>query len=100
VARSNHSKTEKRPEKIIPWRRHHLRLDAAVRKQKSPCGHVDEDADANVVALIFNGAAMERTILPFPFTVARDEEKEEIKLQYQIIWHEETLTLMTLRKTY
>jgi hypothetical protein len=100
VARSNHSKTEKRPEKIIPWRRHHLRLDAAVRKQKSPCGHVDEDADANVVALIFNGAAMEKMNPPFPFTVARNKEKEEIKLQYQIIWHEETLTLMTLGKTY
>jgi hypothetical protein len=98
VARSNHSKTEKRPEKIIPWRRHHRHLDAAVRKQKSPCGHVDEDVDANVVALIFNGAAMEKMIPPFPFTVARDEEKEEIKLQYQIIWHGETLTLMTLGK--
>jgi hypothetical protein len=70
---------EKRPEKIIPWRRHHLRLDATVRKQKSPCRHVDEDVDADVVALIFNGAAMEKTIPPFSFTVDRDEE--EIKLQ-------------------
>jgi hypothetical protein len=95
VVRSNHSKTEKRPEKIIPWQRHHLRLDAAVRKQKSPCHHVDEDADTNVVALIFNGAAMEKTIPPFPFTVVRDEEKKKIKLQYQVIWHGETLTLMT-----
>jgi hypothetical protein len=41
---------------------------------------------------------MEKTIPPFPFIVARDEEKEEIKLQYQIIWHGETLTLMTLKK--
>jgi hypothetical protein len=38
---------------------------------------------------------MEKTIPPFSFTVDRDEEKEEIKLQYQVIWHEETLTLMT-----
>ena len=82
MARSNHNKTEKRPEKIIPWRLHHLRLDAAVRKQKSPCRHVNEDADAEVVALIFNGAAMEKTIPPFPFTIVGEEEKE-IKLQYQ-----------------
>jgi hypothetical protein len=95
MAKSNHNKTKKRPEKIIPWRRHHLRLDATVRKQKSPCRHVDEDVDADVVALIFNGAAMEKTIPPFSFTVDRDEEKEEIKLQYQVIWHGETLTLMT-----
>jgi len=66
VARLNHNKTEKRPEKNILWRRHHLRLDAAVRKQKSPCRHVDEDADAEVVALIFNRAAIEKTIPPFP----------------------------------
>jgi hypothetical protein len=38
---------------------------------------------------------MEKTIPPFSFTVNRDEEKEEIKLQYQVIWHGETLTLMT-----
>jgi hypothetical protein len=86
---------EKRPKKIISWRRHHLRLNAAVRKQKSPCRHVEEDADVEVVALIFNGATMEKTIPPFPFTVAGEEEKEEIKLQYQKIWHRETLTLMT-----
>jgi hypothetical protein len=71
---------EKRPEKIITWRRHHLRLDASVWKQKSPCRHVDEDADADVVALIFNGAAIEKMIPPFSFTIDRDEEKEEIKL--------------------
>jgi hypothetical protein len=94
VAKSNHNKTEKRPEKIIPWRRHHLRLDATVQKQKSPCRHINEDDDADIVALIFNGAAMKKTILPFSFTVDRDE-KEEIKLQYQVIWHGETLTLMT-----
>jgi hypothetical protein len=91
VVKSNHNKTEKKPEKIIPWRRHHLRLDVVVWKQKSPCRHVDEDADTDVVALIFNGATMEKTIPPFPFTVA----EEEIKLQYQEIWHRETLTLMT-----
>ena len=87
MARSNHNKTKKRPEKIIPWRQHHLRLDAAVRKQRSPCRHVDEDSDAEVVALVFNEAAMEKTIPPFSFTIAGEEEKEEIKLQYQEIWH-------------
>jgi hypothetical protein len=80
-------------EKIIPWLRHHLRLDATVRKQKSPCHHVEEDADAKVVTLIFNRVVMEKTIPPFPFIVAGEEE--EIKLQYQEIWHGETLTLMT-----
>ena len=83
MATSNHNKTEKRPEKIISWRRHDLRLDAAVRKQKSTCRHVDEDGDAEVVAHIFNGAAIEKTISPFPFTIAGEEE--EIKLQYQKI---------------
>jgi hypothetical protein len=82
MAKSNHNKTEKRPEKIIPWRRHHLLLDATVQKQKSLCRHVDEDADADVVTLIFNGAAMEKMILPFSFTIDRDEKKKEIKLQY------------------
>jgi hypothetical protein len=38
---------------------------------------------------------MEKTISPFPFIVAGEEEKEEIKLQYPEIWHRETLTLMT-----
>ena len=84
MARSNHNETETRLEKIIPWRRHHLCLDAAVRKQKSPCRHIDEDADAEVVVLIFNGAAIEKPIPPLSFTVA-GEEKEKIKLQYQQI---------------
>ena len=78
MARSNHNKIEKRLKKIIPWRRHHLRLDVAVRKQKSSCRHIDEDADAEVV-LIFNGAALEKPIPPLSFTVA-GEEKEKIKL--------------------
>ena len=51
-------------------------------ENKTPCCHVDEDADAEVVSLIFNGAAMEKTIPPFPFTIVGEEEKE-IKLQYQ-----------------
>jgi hypothetical protein len=38
---------------------------------------------------------MEKMISLFPFTVAGEEEKDEIKLQYQEIWHGETLTLMT-----
>jgi hypothetical protein len=80
VAKSNHNKTEKRSEKIISWWRHHLRLDAAVRKQKSPYRHVDEDADTEVITLIFNAAPIEKTIPPFPFTVVGEEE---IKLQCQ-----------------
>jgi hypothetical protein len=32
VARFNHNKMKKRSEKIILWRRHHLRLDVAVPK--------------------------------------------------------------------
>jgi hypothetical protein len=38
---------------------------------------------------------MEKTIPPFLFTVAGEEEKEKIKLQCQEIWYGETLTLMT-----
>jgi hypothetical protein len=38
---------------------------------------------------------MEKTISPFPFIVTGEDEKEEIKLQYQEIWHEKTLTLMS-----
>jgi hypothetical protein len=53
MVRSNHNKTEKRPEKIILWRRHHFRLDVAIWKGKSPCHQADEVADA-IVALIFN----------------------------------------------
>jgi hypothetical protein len=34
---------------------------------------------------------MEKPIPPLSFTLA-GEEKEKIKLQYQKIWHEETLT--------
>ena len=64
-----------------------------IRKEKSPCRYVDEDANAEVVALIFNGAAIEKTIPPVPFTVAGEEENEKIKLQYQEIWHRDTLTL-------
>jgi len=79
MARSNHNKTKKRLEKIILWRRHHLRLDVAVWKQKSPYHHVDEDTDAEVVVLIFNGAAIEKPIPPLSFTVA-GEKKEKIKL--------------------
>jgi len=61
---------EKRSEKIIPWRRHHLRLDVAVRKEKSPCRRADEVVDAVVVALIFKSAAMEKTIPPYPAPLA------------------------------
>jgi hypothetical protein len=42
--------------------------------------HVDEDADTEVITLIFNAAPIEKTIPPFPFTVVGEEE---IKLQCQ-----------------
>jgi hypothetical protein len=71
---------EKRLEKIIPWRRCHLRLDVAVRKAKSLCYQADEVANA-VVALIFNGDAMDKTNPPCPLAVAGEEE-EEINPQY------------------
>jgi hypothetical protein len=74
VVRSNHNKTEERSEKIIPWRRHHLRLT---------------DAD---VALIFNRATMDKMNPPYPLVVTGEEE-EEINPQYQETWHGETLTL-------
>jgi len=46
----------------------------------SPCREV---VDAVVVTLIFNIAAMEKTIPPFSFAVAGEEE--EINPQYQKI---------------
>ena len=94
MTRSNHDKTEKRPEKIIPWRRHHLRLDVAESSY-----HTGEDADAVDVALIFNRAVMKKTILSCPLAVA---EEEEINPQNQKSWHGETITLKTrfTRKIY
>ena len=35
---------------------------------------------------------MEKTNLPYPLAITGEEE-EEINLQYQEIWHEETLNL-------
>ena len=98
MARSNHNKTKKRPEKIILWRRHHLRLDVTVRKEKSPCHHAEKVVDTVVVALIFNRAVVEKTNPPCLLAVA----EEEINPQYQETWYEETLTLRTRsnRKTY
>jgi hypothetical protein len=90
LVRSNHNKTEKRPEKIIPWRRYHLRHDVAVRKAKSPCLQAKEVANT-IVALIFHRAAMEKTNSPCPLAVAVEED-EEINPQNQETWHGETLT--------
>ena len=84
---------EKRLEKIIPWRRHHLHLDVAIRKEKSPYRRTDEDADAVVVTLIFNRATMEKTIPPCSLAIAGEEE--EINPQNQKTWHGETITLKT-----
>jgi hypothetical protein len=58
---------KKKPKKFILRRQHHLRLDVTIQKEESPCCHADEVADAIIVALIFNSAAMEKTrwtILP------------------------------------
>jgi hypothetical protein len=54
---------------------------------------VDEDADTKVIDLVFNEATMKKTIPPLPFTVAGEEEKKKIKLQYTKNWYKETLTL-------
>jgi hypothetical protein len=66
---------KKRPKKIIPWQGHHLRLDVTVQKAKSPCRQADEVADA-VVALIFNGDAMEKMNPPCPLAIHGEEEEE------------------------
>jgi hypothetical protein len=71
---------EKRPEKIIPWRQHHLQLDVAIRKERSSCRQAGEVASAVVVVLIFSRGATEKTIPSFAFTVI--EEEEEINSQY------------------
>jgi hypothetical protein len=65
----NHDKMEKWPEKIIPQRRHHLCLDVAVRKPKSPCRSSKKVVDVDA-ATTFIGAAMEKTNSPYLFTVA------------------------------
>jgi hypothetical protein len=75
VVRSNHNKTEKRPEKIIPWWRYHLRLDVTVQKPNSTCRHAEEVVAAVAVALIFIRIVMEKPNLPYLLVVA---EKEEI----------------------
>jgi len=93
VARSNHDKTKKRLERIIPWRPYHLCLDVTVQKERSPCHYAGKVADDIVVVLIFNIVAIEKTIPPFLFVIA--EEEEEINPQYQEIWHGETLILRT-----
>jgi hypothetical protein len=67
---------EKRPEKIITWRRYHLCLDITVRKEKSPCRHADEVADAVAVAFIFNRAAVEKTIPPCLLAIAGEEQEK------------------------
>jgi hypothetical protein len=48
---------------------------------KSPYRHVNEDANIEIVTLIFNGATMEMMIPPLPFAIT-EEEKEKIKLKY------------------
>ena len=88
------SKMKKRSEKIIPRRRYHLRLDVAVRKEKSPCRHADEVVDATFVVLIFSRAAMEKTIPPCPLAIV-GEKKEEINPRYQETWHGEIITPKT-----
>jgi hypothetical protein len=75
MVRSNHNKTEKRLKKIILWWRHHLRLDVAIWKEKSPYHHADETADVVVVTLIFNRAVMKKTITSCSLTIVGEEEK-------------------------
>jgi hypothetical protein len=44
--------------------------------KKTPCRHTGEDADAVVVALISNRAAMEKMIPPCPLAIAGEDEEE------------------------
>jgi len=77
---------ERRPEKLITC------LDVATRKERSLCRHAGEVVDAIVVALIFNRAAMKKTISLCPLTITGEEE--EINPHHQRkTWHRETLTL-------
>ena len=77
---------EKRPEKI----NHHdnrrklfygsntisvISVLMSPSEKKSLCHQIDEDADAVVVACIFNGAAMKKTVSPYHLIVAGEEEK-------------------------
>jgi hypothetical protein len=91
VAKSNNKKTEKRSEKIFLWWQHHLRLDVGVRKPKSTCRHVEEVADAKVVALIFIRVAMKKPNPPYKLAVTGKEE--DTNPQYQETWRGEILTL-------
>ena len=88
MARPNHNKMEKRPEKIILWRRHHLRLDVTVRKEKSPCHHAEEVVDAIVAVLIFIGDAMEKLNPPYLLPVARKEEENNSPRLGKLVWRD------------
>ena len=74
---SNHDKTEKWPEKIILRRRHHPRLNDAIRKPNSPCRRSKQVADTIDAATFFIGAAMER-LKPSYFSTVAGEEEEQI----------------------
>jgi len=86
VIGSNHNKTEKWPEKIIPRRRHHLCLNDTIRKPNSSCRRPKKVADAIDAATSFIGAAMEKSKPPYLFTVAGEEE-EETNLPYHEARH-------------
>ena len=79
---------EKRPEKIILWHWRHLRLDIAVRKEKSRCRHTGDDADAVVIALIFNRATMEKTIPPRSLAIAGEEGEINFQKQETLVWRD------------
>jgi hypothetical protein len=49
---------KKRPNKIIPRRQHHFRLDVAVWKLNSRYRHAEKVVDVIVAALIFIGDVM------------------------------------------
>jgi hypothetical protein len=68
----NHNKIEKRLEKFIPQRKHHLRLDVTVSKPNSPCYHAKEVVDIITVVIIFIEPAIERPNPPFLLIVVRE----------------------------
>ncbi|GJN24163.1 hypothetical protein PR202_gb11887 [Eleusine coracana subsp. coracana] len=69
-----------RLENFIPRQQHHLCLDVAVRKPKSPCRHDTKVVDDVAAAIIFIDAAMERPNPPFILDET-GEKKEEINSQ-------------------
>ena len=88
MIRSNHNKTAKRPNKIIPRRQHHFCLDVTVRKPNSPYRHAEKVVDAIVAALIFIRDAMEKLNPPYLLVVTRKEEENNSPRPGKLAWRD------------